>query len=73
MHTITIAIEAATVREDNGKPLGVVGSRYAVVQNADAFGFLDGAFRAGELTPERADPPSLGCMDLRILGPQATM
>jgi phage/plasmid-like protein (TIGR03299 family) len=44
----------ATVREDNGKPLGVVGSRYAVVQNADAFGFLDGAFRAGELTPERA-------------------
>lgn len=44
----------ATVRTDNGTPLGVVGGRYAVVQNQDAFGFLDGAIAAGEVKPERA-------------------
>lgn len=31
----------ATVREDNGNNLGVVGSNYGVVQNADAFKFVD--------------------------------
>ena len=31
----------ATVR-DNGAVLGVVGSRYEVLQNKDAFGFFDG-------------------------------
>lgn len=34
----------ATVREDNGKVLGVVGNRYAVCQNEEAFGFFDGVF-----------------------------
>ena len=29
------------VREDNGKRLGVVGSGYSIVQNREAFGFLD--------------------------------
>ena len=31
----------ATVREDNGTNLGVVGSNYGVVQNKDAFKFVD--------------------------------
>lgn len=29
------------VREDNGKNLGIVGSKYSIVQNRDAFNFLD--------------------------------
>lgn len=32
----------ATVRQDRGLPLGVVGDRYTVLNNKDAFGFLDG-------------------------------
>ena len=31
----------AIVRADNGKHLGTVGSRYAPIQNADGFGYLD--------------------------------
>lgn len=50
----TIDGKWATVRTDTGKPLGIVGSRYRVVQNADAFGFTDGAIKAGDLKPERA-------------------
>ncbi len=30
----------ATVRQDNGKVLGIVGNRYRVCQNSDAFTFL---------------------------------
>ena len=31
----------ATVRQDTNVPLGIVGSRYAVLQNKDAFKFID--------------------------------
>jgi len=36
-----IADKFATVREDRGLPLGVVGDRYTVLNNKDAFSFLD--------------------------------
>lgn len=32
----------ANVRNDNGAILGIVGNKYHIVQNRDAFGFLDG-------------------------------
>ena len=37
----------ANVRSSDGKPLGVVGSRYQVVQNADAFAFTDALLGEG--------------------------
>lgn len=50
----TIKDKWATVRTDNGTPLGVVGGRYTVVQNADAFEPLAGCISDGSLKPERA-------------------
>lgn len=38
----------ATVRQDTGAILGVVGSRYEILQNKDAFAFFDGITGAGE-------------------------
>lgn len=37
----------ANVRSSDGKPLGVVGSRYQIVQNADAFAFTDALLGEG--------------------------
>ena len=34
----------ATIRMDTNKQLGLVGSRYTVLQNKDAFGFFDSGF-----------------------------
>lgn len=38
---ITLDTHRITVREDTGAPLGVVGSRYQVIQATDAFAFFD--------------------------------
>jgi len=42
------------VRLDNGDAIGVVGSRYEVVQNCEAFQFLDGLVNDGSLRYESA-------------------
>lgn len=44
----------ATVRSDNGKVLGVVGSGYSVVQNHHAFAFLDSLLQDGIVRYESA-------------------
>lgn len=44
----------ATVRTDTMKPLGVVGSRYEVVQNREAFNFFDALVGEGEAMYETA-------------------
>lgn len=44
----------ATVRTDNNVPLGVVGSRYQIVQNADSFVFFDSIVGAGQAIFETA-------------------
>lgn len=44
----------ATVRENPRAILGVVGSRYTVVQNEDCFAFMDSLFADGELEYESA-------------------
>lgn len=44
----------ATVRTDTGEILGVVGNRYQIVQNAEAFEFLDGLLQDGIIRYESA-------------------
>lgn len=44
----------ATYRTDTKEALGVVGSRYTIVQNRDAFGFFDAIIDAGEAIFETA-------------------
>jgi phage/plasmid-like protein (TIGR03299 family) len=44
----------ATVRRDTGSVLGVVGAKYRIVQNADAFEFLDGLLQDGVIRYESA-------------------
>lgn len=44
----------AVVRSDRREPIAVVGLRYAPVQNADAFAFLDGLVGAGRAVYETA-------------------
>jgi phage/plasmid-like protein (TIGR03299 family) len=44
----------ATVRKDTGTPLGVVGDRYEIVQNAEAFEFLDSLLMDGIMKYESA-------------------
>lgn len=39
--SIVVPDKFVTYRNDTNMPLGVVGNRYKVVQNADAFGFFD--------------------------------
>ncbi len=46
------------VREDNGRVLGLVKSRYQVLQNKDAFSFTDSLLDAGEVLYETA-----GCLN----------
>jgi phage/plasmid-like protein (TIGR03299 family) len=45
---VEIPEQFATVRKDNNAPLGVVGSRYTIVQNADAFTFFDAIVGQGQ-------------------------
>lgn len=44
----------ATVRMDTGKVLGVVGGRYSVIQNREAFRFFDSLVKADEAIYETA-------------------
>lgn len=44
----------ATVRQDTSQPLGVVGSRYTVVQNWEAFSFFDAIVGEGQAIYETA-------------------
>ena len=44
----------ATYRTDNGDNLGLVKSRYEIVQNSDAFGFFDAIVDSGEAVYETA-------------------
>lgn len=63
----------ATVREDTGEVLGIVGADYTVCQNADAFAFID--YVSKDLTFEKAGRTRSGMMyviaklpDVTILG-----
>lgn len=49
-----IADKFATVRSTDGAPLGVVGNRYQIIQNKDAFGFADNLVDSGEAKYETA-------------------
>jgi len=44
----------ATVRQDTGTALGVVGGRYTILQNRDAFAFLDSLLQDGIMRYESA-------------------
>lgn len=44
----------ATVRASDNRPLGIVGARYQIVQNADAFGFADNLVDDGQAKYETA-------------------
>lgn len=50
----------ATVRMDNNTPLGVVGSKYTVLQNKDAFSFFDAVVSVKEAMYETAGALGLG-------------
>lgn len=52
--SIAIPGQFATVRDDINRPLGVVGEDYTVVQNAEAFAFLDGLLQDGVMKYEAA-------------------
>ena len=47
----------ATVRTDNNVPLGIVGSKYHVIQNHEAFSFIDSIIGEGQ-----ADYETVGCL-----------
>ena len=49
-----IADKFAIMRQDNNAYLGLVGSRYEIVQNKDAFGFFDAIVDSGEAIFETA-------------------
>jgi phage/plasmid-like protein (TIGR03299 family) len=49
-----VADHFATVRQDTGDILGVVGNRYQIVQNHDAFEFLDSLLQDGIMRYESA-------------------
>ena len=51
---IEIPDQYATIRKDNNVPLGVVGSRYEIVQNADSFVFFDAIVGQGQAIFETA-------------------
>lgn len=51
---IAIPDNYATIRKDTNTPLGVVGSRYTVVQNADSFVFFDAIVGQGQAIFETA-------------------
>lgn len=44
---LQVSNQFATVRTDNNQPLGIVGSRYHVIQNSEAFDFIDSIIGEG--------------------------
>ena len=46
--SLQVPNKMATFRTDNGNPIGIVGPRYRIVQNKDAFGFFDSIIESGE-------------------------
>lgn len=55
--SVTIPEKFATYRTDNGKVFGIVGDRYSIVQNKDAFTFFDEIVGEGAAIYETA-----GCL-----------
>lgn len=53
-HMVKIEDKFATYRSDTNLPLGIVGSRYEIVQNKDAFAFFDSIIDNGEAVFETA-------------------
>lgn len=53
-HLVKIEDKFATYRADNKVPLGIVGARYEIIQNKDAFGFFDAVIDSGEAIFETA-------------------
>lgn len=53
-HMVKIEDKFATYRSDTKVPLGIVGSRYEIVQNKDAFAFFDSIIDNGEAVFETA-------------------
>ena len=51
---LSIPEHVAVVRTDNEKPLAIVGKNYEVIQNREAFEFLDGIVGAGRAVYETA-------------------
>lgn len=51
LESLTISNKMATVRLDTNRPLGVVGSDYGVIQNTDAFSFIDRLCTGGTGAP----------------------
>lgn len=51
---LDVATHVANVRSDTGSVLGVVGDGYKIVQNVEAFGFLDSLLANGVLKYESA-------------------
>ena len=51
---VKIQDKFATYRADTNVPLGIVGSRYEIIQNADAFTFFDSIIDNGEAVFETA-------------------
>jgi phage/plasmid-like protein (TIGR03299 family) len=53
-HLVKIDDKFATYRADNMQPLGIVGARYEIVQNKDAFAFFDAIIDSKEAIFETA-------------------
>jgi phage/plasmid-like protein (TIGR03299 family) len=53
-HLVKINDKFATYRADNNQPLGIVGARYEIVQNKDAFAFFDAIIDSKEAIFETA-------------------
>lgn len=51
---VEVADQFATFRTDNGKVLGIVGKKYSVIQNTEAFAFFDALIGEGAAIYETA-------------------
>jgi phage/plasmid-like protein (TIGR03299 family) len=75
---VRVAGKYATVRQDTGRPLGVVGEHYKIVQNSELDGWGDAIVDSGEAKYETAGSlregavvffsMELGAIDLKIKG-----
>jgi phage/plasmid-like protein (TIGR03299 family) len=54
---LTVPRKYATIRTDNGQPLGIVGEDYTIVQNSEAFDFIDSIIGEG-----KADYETVGAL-----------